>query len=114
MFDWYIRKAPIKQKLSLAFGAVGAVAVGTTAAIWWQETAIASTLQDPAHRQALASLADLTLVALGIEAAVVVGLAAGFTRCIGTPYVTTSRRTPSSSWAFIAANALSIRFSITC
>ena len=92
VFDWYIRKAPIKRKLSLAFGAVGAVAVGTTAAIWWQESAIAATLQDPAHRRALADLADLTLAALGIEAVVVVGLAVGFTRCIGMPYVTTVLR----------------------
>ncbi|RYB06395.1 methyl-accepting chemotaxis protein [Lichenibacterium ramalinae] len=92
MFDWYIRKVPIKHKLALAFGTIGVVAVGVTAAVWWREITIASTLQDPAHRQALDTLANLSLVALAIEVAIIAALAVTFISCIGTPYVTTVLR----------------------
>ncbi len=92
MFDWYIRNAPIKRKLALAFGAVGLVAALATTVIWWQETTIAATLDDPGHRRALEALARMTLVALAAEVGTVAVLAVFFTRCIGTPYVTTVLR----------------------
>ncbi|WP_207210732.1 methyl-accepting chemotaxis protein [Lichenibacterium minor] len=92
MFDWYIRNAPIKRKLALAFGAVGVVAAVAMLAVWWRETAIAQTLADPAHRDALMSLSTMTLAALALELGVVATLAGLFTRCIGTPYVTTVLR----------------------
>ena len=47
MFDWYIRNAPIKRKLALAFGAVGVVAAVAMLAVWWRETAIAQRWRIP-------------------------------------------------------------------
>ena len=92
MLDWYIKDAPIKRKLTLAFGAIGAVAALGLLAIWWRETAIAATLADAGHRETLDALADMTLVALAVDLAVVTVLGLLFTRCIGTPYVTTVLR----------------------
>ncbi|MGI3900995.1 MAG: methyl-accepting chemotaxis protein [Janthinobacterium lividum] len=92
MFSWYVRDAPIKRKLLLAFGLVGVVAALATAAVGWQQSALVDTLSDPVQRLAVQSLRTDTLIALAVELVVIAGLAMIFTRCIGTPYVTTVLR----------------------
>ncbi len=92
MFSWYIKDVPIKHKLRIAFGLVGVVAAAATLVIWWQQLALAQTLNDPGHRQVLQALSTDTLLALGVELIVLFGLAIFLTRCIGTPYVTTVLR----------------------
>ena len=92
MLDWYIKNAPIKRKLALAFAAIGGAAALGLVAIWWRETAIAATLADAGHREAVDALADMTLAALAIDLVLVTVLGMLFTRCIGTPYVTTVLR----------------------
>ena len=92
MFNWYIKDAPIKRKLTLAFGTIGAVAVIGLLWIWWEQTALAATLADPGHRATLNTLASLTLATLAVTVVTVAIMAMFFTRCIGTPYVTTVLR----------------------
>ena len=92
MLDRYIKNAPIKRKLALAFAAIGGAAALGLVAIWWRETAIAATLADAGHREAVDALADMTLAALAIDLVLVTVLGMVFTRCIGTPYVTTVLR----------------------
>jgi methyl-accepting chemotaxis protein len=92
VFSWYIRNAPIRLKLTLAFGIIGTVSALAMLGVWWRATMIAATLVDAGHRDTLNALADMTLAALAVELLLVAALSVLFIRCIGTPYVTTVLR----------------------
>ena len=64
MIAWFREKAPIRQKLRIAFGLLGVVSLVSLAYTCGREHAIAQALHDPAHRAILAGEASRALMAL--------------------------------------------------
>ncbi|WP_426955096.1 methyl-accepting chemotaxis protein [Muricoccus radiodurans] len=92
LIRWFEQDAPIRRKLSLAFGSCAAIVLALGAVTVWNSLSVASLARDgdlAALRAAAPGLVQWSLLASGVAVLLAAGLGGLFRRLIATPYVNT-------------------------
>ena len=89
MLNWYRKTAPIKQKLTVAFGLTTALTVLALAAAWWSLSELAPFAATPPAALALQHDQQVLAGMSGVLTLAAVALGYALTKIITYPYVTT-------------------------
>jgi methyl-accepting chemotaxis protein len=87
MISWYLKTATLRQRLLVAFTAVGLIGPMAMLLAWRQECDLAPKLHSAVHRAELMGVAHTTLAILAGQAILIAAVASMLIRSISKPYL---------------------------